>query len=196
MIEKFEEMNFLKSALLLIDIQNDYFKGGKSELYRTEEAAQNAILALTLCRKEKMPIFHVQHINLSPLAKFFRYNTPGCLIHQSVLPLPSEFVVVKHVPNAFSQTDLHQQLKALEIEHLIICGMMTHMCIDTTVRAAQDYGYPVTLLQDACTTKDLRGASGIIAAPVVHDTFIAALNGTFARIVATSTFIESMGEEE
>jgi nicotinamidase-related amidase len=186
----------MNTVLLLIDIQNDYFENGNSLLSHPEKAATNAARLLDLFRTSDLPVIHVQHINLSEGATFFIPNTEGVKINSSVTPISKEPIIKKNTPNSFYKTELKTTLDQLQIEHLVICGMMTHMCIDTTVRAAKDYGYRVTLVQDACTTKDLLGLDGVIPAQTVHNTFIAALNGIFANIIDTKDYaIELISNE-
>lgn len=181
------------SALLLIDIQNDYFPGGKSVLHQSGEAAAKAAQALAAYRKKGLPVLHIRHESLQPEAKFFLPGTPGADIHSLVEPAEGEQVLLKHVPNAFSGTSLHEELQAAGIRKLAICGMMTHMCIDTSVRAARDLGYAVTLLEDACATRDLEWQGERIPAVTVHKTMLAALNGTFARVMRVAQFLEMGG---
>jgi nicotinamidase-related amidase len=179
----------LNTALLLIDIQNDYFQHGRSELFHAEEAGVNAARVLDLFRREGLTVIHVQHINIREGATFFLPDTQGVQFYSMVTPKQEESVVIKNTPNSFYNTKLKETLDKLEIEQLVICGMMTHMCIDTTVRAAKDYGYKVTLIGDACATKDLVGSEGVIDARTVHNTFIAALNGMFASIVNSEEYV-------
>lgn len=181
----------LKSALLLIDIQNEYFTGGNNPLHAPEKAAANAKRVLDFFRDGGLPVFHIRHINLKPGAATFLPDSVGAEIHESVAPLGSERVIVKHYPSAFLQTDLADVLKQQHIGRLVVCGMMSHMCIDTTVRAAMDYGLTVTLLEDACTTKALEWGGQVIPAETVHQTFMAALNGRFAQVVTTKAFLEA-----
>jgi nicotinamidase-related amidase len=180
----------MNKALLLVDIQKDYFENGKSQLFEAERAAFQASKLVELFRKEGLPVIHVQHVNISEGATFFVPDTEGVQIHSSVFPNPEEVVIIKNAPNSFYHTDLSDTLNKGKVEHLIICGMMTHMCIDTTVRAAKDYGYKVTLIQDACATKNLMGPEGPIDARTVHNTFIAALNGVFASSMNADDFIK------
>ena len=129
----------MKSALILIDIQNDYFPGGAMELAGMTQAAAQARELLAACRQARRPIFHVQHLALGPGATFFRPDTPGVEIHESVRPLPGEALVRKHYPNAFRDTGLLEVLPSAGVEEVIIAGAMSHMCIDATTRAAFDY---------------------------------------------------------
>ena len=109
-------------ALVIIDIQNDYFPGGKMELVGSNAAAENAALLLAAFRKAQRPIFHVQHITLAPTATFFLPDTPGMQIHPLVCPQEDETVVQKHFPNSFRETPLldllhseHASRKSLEL---------------------------------------------------------------------------------
>lgn len=98
----------------------------------------------------------------------------------------NEKVIVKHFPDSFFNTELQKHLKPMKIKRLVVCGMMSHMCIDTTVRAAKQLGYEVILLSDACTTKDLSWNNTTIPVETVHNVFMASLQGTFAKVIATS----------
>lgn len=145
----------MKSALILIDIQNDYFKGGKSELNHPIKAAESAKIILNFFRENNLPVYHVQHINTNSKARFFLLGDTGTEINPLVIPEKNEKVFIKHFPNGFYNTGLYETLSNNGIRNIVVCGMMTHMCIDTTVRAAKDLGLSVTLIEDACTTKDL-----------------------------------------
>ncbi len=175
-------------ALLIIDVQNDYFEGGKSELYNPKAALKNIEKVLMIFRQRNLPVIHVQHINNREGATFFLPNTHGVLIHKNITPLESEYIVTKHAPNSFFETNLLDILKENSINELVICGMMSHMCIDTTTRACKDFGIKVTLLNDACATKNLSFHGEIIPAQTVHNTFMASLNGMFANVIDTQLF--------
>ena len=178
----------MKKALILIDIQNDYFPGGRFELNQPDAAAQNAQRVLAYFKKKGLPIFHVQHINMNPAAPFFRADTAGVNIKS---PLPEVRVIIKNTPDSFFNTDLLPLLNELAIEQLVICGMMSHMCVDTTVRSAKRLGFAIELLSDACTTRDLIWENTPVPAKLVHAAFMAALQNTFADVKRTETFIKS-----
>lgn len=181
------------SALLLIDIQNDYFPGGKWVLHEPVKAAVQAALVLADYRGRGLPVFHIRHESLQPGAVFFLPGTSGADIHPRVAPAEGERVLLKHVPNAFFGTGLNEELQAAGIKHLTVCGMMTHMCIDTSVRAARDYGYRVTLLEDACATRELEWQGQRLPADTVQKAMLAALNGTFARIMQVEPYLVESG---
>jgi nicotinamidase-related amidase len=179
----------MKSALLIIDIQNDYFPGGKMELIGSNQAGQNAKKVLSHFRENKLPVFHIQHINIRPGSTFFLPDTDGVNIHQDVFPLSNEIVIQKNYPNSFRNTNLLGILKREGITNLTICGMMTHMCIDATTRAAFDYSFACTLIHDACATRDLIFNDKIIPAEDVHNSFLAALNGVYAKVIGSEKYL-------
>ena len=172
-------------ALILIDIQNDYFPGGNMELCGSEAAANSAAQLLDAFRRAKRPVFHVQHISLAPTATFFLPGTPGALIHKSVAPHADETVVEKHFPNSFRDTTLLGLLKAQGIAGIVLAGMMTHMCVDTTTRAAFDLGFSCSLAHDACATRDLEHNGKTVCAADVQTAYMAALGQVFAQVRST-----------
>ena len=172
----------MQEALLVIDVQNDYFPGGTCELYQAYEAEDRIKSLIKESRTLQRPIIYIQHIN-PPDETFFLEGTYGCEISERIKPLLDDKVIVKYYPNSFLETELDSYLKEKGIKKLIVCGMMTHMCVDTTVRAAMDYGYEVDLVADACATMDLEIAGEIIPAQTVQKTFLASLEGVFANII-------------
>jgi nicotinamidase-related amidase len=180
----------MRTALLIVDVQNDYFPGGRNELAGPIPAAEKARLLLDAFRERKMPVVHVRHESTRPGATFFLPGTPGAQIHDSVRPLDGEIIVTKNFPNSFRGTGLLQLLRDQGIERLVVCGMMTHMCIDTTVRAAFDHGFPTLVAGDACATKNLAYMDNVIPAEQVHLAFLSALNGTFARVDTTGQILK------
>jgi nicotinamidase-related amidase len=185
----------MHTGLLLIDIQNDYFPGGKMELQGGIEASSCAQRLLSFFREGKMPVVHIQHSSVRPGATFFLPGTDGEKIHISVKPEPNEMIVQKHYPNSFRDTSLLEYLKKAGVTHLIICGMMTHMCVDATARAAFDYGFRSTIVSDACATRSLTFGDKSIPADHVHGAFMAALGPVYAKIVTTNDFISTQQKE-
>lgn len=175
-------------ALLLIDIQNDYFPGGFNELEGADEAAANARVILSAFRDSGFPVVHIQHLSPWPGATFFIPGTPGAEINVSVTPAQGEQVITKNYPNSFRETGLLEYLRAKGITELVVCGMMTHMCVDATVRAAKDYGFNITLIGDACATKDLMLNGITVKAETVHDAFLAALSNYYAAVINAKDF--------
>lgn len=176
-------------GLLLIDIQNDYFENGRMALVGPEAAGEIIARMLKKFREENLPVFHVRHEALAPAATFFLPGTNGAEIHACAQPLEGESVILKHFPNSFLKTGLLETLQKNQITDLVICGMMTHMCLDATVRAAKDLGFQCTVIGDGCATKDLELFGKKVKAAEVHTAFLAALNGTYASIVGADDFL-------
>ncbi|UFS72379.1 cysteine hydrolase [Geomonas sp. RF6] len=180
----------MKTALLLIDIQNDYFPGGRMELSGAEEAGARAGEALAHFRSQRLPVVHIQHISNRPGATFFLPDTDGAGIHSCVAPLPGEAVLQKHFPNSFRETALLEHLRQLGVERLAIAGMMTSMCVDATARAAFDLGFKNVLLHDAMATRDLLFGGRVVPAADVHGAFLAALGSVYGELKAVAEFLE------
>lgn len=172
----------MTTALLLIDLQNDYFPGGSMELVGAEVAVARAAAMLEAFRRRSLPVFHIQHLAKRPGATFFVPGTPGAEIHAAVAPAAGEPVLTKHFPSAFRETTLLEALRGVDAKNLVVAGMMTHMCVDTTVRAAADLGFACSLAQDACATRDLQFGGETVEAAKVQLAYLAALNGSFAAV--------------
>lgn len=179
----------MKDALLIIDVQNDYFPQGRWELHKANEVLANVKELLAYYRKNNLPVYHVQHIAPEG-APFFEVGTSGVEIHSEVSPFEGEKLIQKNYPSSFLKTNLREELEKDGITNLTVCGMMTHMCIDTTVRAAQDFGYGVRLVDDACTTKDLEVKGQVIDAETVHNTYMGSLAQGFAEIFNTQDIVK------
>jgi len=182
----------MTTALLIVDLQNDYFTGGAMPLVGTEEAAVQAARLLERFREAGRPVVHVRHLSVRPGATFFLPDTPGAEIHPSLAPRDGEPVVEKNFPNSFRDTALQERLGELGVDALLICGAMSHMCIDTTARAAFDLGFRCSVAADACATRDLEFAGRKVQAADVQAAFMAALALPFARVAATSELLDSL----
>jgi nicotinamidase-related amidase len=181
----------MNQALLLVDLQNDYFPGGKMELVGINQAAAQARALLDAWRQRQWPTYHIQHVSRPPRATFFLPETPGVEIHELIAPLPGETVIEKQFPNSFLGTGLKHRLIAARVPVLVICGAMSHMCIDATTRAGADLGFACTVIHDACATRDLRFVDTLIPAGQVHGAFMAALAAFYARVVSLEEFLRS-----
>lgn len=171
------------SALLVIDLQNDYFPGGAMELEGAEAAGANAAEALRRFRQRSLPVIHVRHLSVRPGATFFVPGTRGAEIQAAVQPLAGETVLEKNFPNSFRATALEKLLREAGVQNLVVAGMMTHMCVDASVRQAADLGFKVTLLGDACATRAQTFEGESVPARQVHAAFLAALNGFYAKVI-------------
>ncbi|MGV8138569.1 MAG: isochorismatase family protein [Mangrovibacterium sp.] len=185
----------MKKALIIIDIQNDYFETGTMPLVGADKACRNAKLILDRFRTEQLPVIFIQHLAPRPDATFFLPNTKGAEIHETIAPLKSEKVIVKHYPNSFRDTDLLKSLQENQISDLVICGMMTHMCVDATTRAAKDLGFNVIVIGDACATKDLVYDEKTVTAANVQTSFLSALNYFYSTVQTTEQYLKNAGTQ-
>jgi nicotinamidase-related amidase len=173
-----EVRNDIKTALLIIDIQNFYFPGEGPGLVNAEEASLMAKEILDIFRQEEQLIVHVRH-----------QSNRGFEIHENVMPIESEKVITKNEVNSFVGTDLQDYLNANNITRLVIIGMQTQMCVEAGVRAAHDIGYECVVIQDACATRDLTFNGHPIKAADVHASTLATLNdGGYASVIDLASF--------
>ncbi len=185
----------MKTALLLIDIQKDYFPGGRMPLVEPLAAAQKAYALLQCFREHGQPTVHIQHVSTRPNATFFLPGERGTDIHDAVAHFEGEPLVIKHFPNSFRETNLLELLKGRQTERLVVCGMMTHLCVDATVRAAADLGFQVILAADACATRDLAYGGTSIPAAHVQAAFLAALK-SYGQVLPTEEILAKLAAEQ
>lgn len=183
----------MTKALLLIDIQNDYFPGGEMELVGMDQASSFAAELLSRFRDEGSPLVHVRHVFADPGAPFFRAGTPGIEIHSSVAPRNDEAVVTKANVNAFLEPELKEILDREGVDELVIAGAMSHMCIEDTSRAAADLGYKCQVVHDACATRDQEFNGQVISAVDVHNTAMSALGFAYAEVLSLDQWRKAHG---
>lgn len=176
-----------KTALILVDIQNDYFDGGLWPVDRMERVAANAALLLAAARQRGDLVVHIRHENQIPDVPFLQPGTPGAGIHASVAPEGSEMVLTKHRANSFHGTGLLELLREAGIGAVTICGAMSQMCIDATARAAGDHGFQVTVAEDACGAKEMAFGGVEVSAAQVHAAFMMPLAMGYAQVVQTGS---------
>ena len=158
------------------------------ELTGIEDAGQKAGELLSVFRENNWLTFHIQHLSVRQGATFFLPDTPGAEFHDCIIPLADEQIIQKFYPNSFRETALLEELKKNEVEQLVICGAMSHMCIDATTRAAFDFGFKCVVIHDACATRDLEFEGQKIAAAQVHASFMAALGSAYATVLTLEAF--------
>ena len=171
-------------ALLIIDIQRDYFAGGAYPLVEPDAATRTARRLLDDFRSGGEPVVHLQHVWDAPEATFMRPGTDGVEIHPLVEPVAGESVIKKAAPNGFVGTPLERHLRDAGVDGLVVGGMMSSMCVDATVRAAVDLGFDVTVVHDACAAPDLEFGGRSIDGATVHAAFMAALADGYATVVS------------
>lgn len=183
----------MNAALVLLEIQNDYFPNGRIPLEKSVEAGAKAEQLLRVFREKKLPIIHVQHISTNPNASYMLPCTRGAEFHTSVQPTKGETIIKKHSANSFKDSQLLNHLIKNKINQLVICGMMTHTTIDATTRAAQDLGFHCTIIHDACAAKQLEFNFTTIPAQNVHHAFLAALQLNDVVVATTEDYLHKLG---
>lgn len=178
-----------KQALIVVDIQNDYFPQGKWPLVGADAAADNAARLIKTFRDAGDSVVHIRHEFTSEEAPFFTPNSEGAKLHPKVLNRADEPLVLKHFVNSFRETGLKSILDEQDIKELVVVGSMSHMCVDAITRAAADFGYKVTVIHDACATRDLEFNGVAVPAAQVHAAFMAALAFAYASVVSTNEFL-------
>ena len=165
-------------ALLIIDVQTAFYDKNSSDYaYRGEELLSNINKVASKARKHGVPIIYVQHDGgrgdtLEP-------GTPGWPIHPDIAPLDGEIIIRKPTPDSFYKTKLENELKARGIKKLVIMGIQSDWCVDTTVRRAYSLEYDVTVVEDGHTTVDTK----ILKAPQIIAHHNSIFGGRFAKLV-------------
>ncbi len=185
----------MNTALLLVDIQKEYFPGGRRELVNPLEAAKKAYMLLQCFREHGGQHVHIQHVSIKPDATSFIPGDRMTDIHDAVAHFEGEPLVQKHFPNSFRETNLLEILRGWNTERVVIAGMMTHMCVDATARAAGDLGFQVMVAEDACTTLDLEYGGTLIPAEHVHKAFMAALKN-YGQVMTSEQILAHLAAEQ
>ena len=171
----------IKTALLIVDIQNFYFPGDGPGLVGVEPASLVAKEVLQIFRDKNQLVVHVRH-----------QSAKGMEIHKNVEPIPGEKVITKEEVNSFMNTGLLEYLKSNSVNRLVIIGMQTHMCLEAAVRAAHDFGFECVVVQDACATKDLKFGEKVVKAEDVQTAVLAALTiGRYSKVIDLKTLKEN-----
>ncbi len=174
-----------ESVVIVVDAQKEYTEGALP-LAGIDRSIDALARFLDRARSEGAPVIHVVHIG-QPGGKICNPEGPFVEVIGRVRPVGNEPVIEKHFPSSFTQTTLEDELKRIGRKDLVITGYMTHMCINSTVRAATEAGYRCTVAADLTATRDLPdGKGGVIPAEVVKSVNLASLADRFAIVVEKS----------
>ena len=172
-----------EKALIVIDVQNDYFPGGVWHLPDAEKALPNINRLIELARERGDAVVFVQHVT-PPGAPVFAEGSEGGKLHADLGIRPDDVLFQKRHPSAFQDTGLHEHLQQQGVTAVDVCGFMTQMCCDTTSREAYSRGYTVRLFRDATAAKPLTVDGETLPHDLVHKVSLGALQ-SFAKIVTT-----------
>jgi nicotinamidase-related amidase len=173
-----------QSALILIDCQNTY-RMGLMKLDGVEEALGVCQTLLKRYRDAGRPIVHIQHD--AGAGSPYDVTAPIGAIADVVAPAGEEPVITKLYPSAFEKTNLDPVLRAQGVQDLVLAGFMTHVCVNSTARAAFNHGYRATVVGNATATRSLPSPDGdVVPAHTLHVASLAALHDIFAVVVPTA----------
>jgi len=147
----------MKSALLIIDVQQELFEVN-TRPFEADAVVERINALAAKARSAGSPVVFIQHEEPdSALA----YNSPGWELQHGLQVNDSDTRLRKTTSDSFLRTELLDLLASWHIDHLVICGYASEFCVDTTVRSAAAHGYPVILVSDAHTTHDKPHATGL-----------------------------------
>ena len=178
-----------KRAVIIVDLQKDYLATGRFALTGIDAAAANAARIVEASREKGDRIVHVHHISKEADSPLFAPNTDGIQPIPAVAPQEGDTVVIKNYPNSFRETVLQQTLQAEGISDVVVIGAMSDVCIDATARAAADLGYNLTVVHDACATRDKAFGDSVVPAAQVHATIMSALEFGYGKVTTTADFL-------
>jgi nicotinamidase-related amidase len=181
----------MKRAILVIDVQNEYFNGKLPVTY-PEDSFVNILKIVDAANLHGIPVIIIRHGNKQSSASLFVENSKGWQIHDKLLQKRYLKIIDKSLPGSFTNTELEAVLKTLGIETVVICGYMTQMCCDTTARQAFHIGYNVEFLSDATGTLAVLNYAGQISAQALHEAILVTQAMRFSKVISTSEWIKEI----
>lgn len=180
----------MNRALLVIDVQNEYFTGALPIMHPAGHLEQ--VLAAMDAAVGRVPTIVVQHHFSDPDKPFFQKGTPGWELHPEIKSRRHDLLIEKTLPGSFTGTPLEQWLREHNIGTVTIAGYMTHMCCDTTAREAVHRGLKVEFLRDATGTLALSNAAGEVTAEELHRSILCAQQMMLSEVLDVPTWIERL----
>ena len=183
----------MKRALLVIDVQNEYFTGRLPITYPKGSLA-NILNAMDAARESGVPVVVVQHSAEAPESPVFKKGSPGWQLHPEVISRPFDVMIEKHLPGSFTGTVLERWLHERNIDTLVISGYMTQMCCDTTARQAFHLGFSVEFLSDATGTLSVTNEGGTVTDEELHRSILVTQQMRFGKVMETESWIRRITE--
>ncbi|SCG86694.1 cysteine hydrolase family protein [Methanobacterium congolense] len=180
----------MKRALLIIDVQNEYFSGALPVSY-PRESFDNILRAIDVANRQKIPVVLVQHTNPED-APTFAKGSEGWKLHSEVKSKGYEHIIEKRLPGSFTGTDLEAWLRANNIDTVVVAGYMTQMCCDTTARQAMHLGFDVEFLSDATGTLSISNYAGEVSDEDLHKAILVTQAMRFSRVLTTEEWVENL----
>ncbi|WP_263144340.1 cysteine hydrolase family protein [Pseudomonas sp. RIT-PI-AD] len=178
-----------RRALIVIDVQNEYFTGDLPIEYpEVQGSLANILRAMDAAQAAAIPVVVLQHLSAEGSALFAR-GSDGAALHPEVAARPRDLLVEKQMASAFAGTGLGAWLRERQIDTLSVVGYMTHNCDDSTVRQAWHEGWAVELLHDATGAVPYTNALGQASAEEIHRVFTLVMHTGFASVLDTATWL-------
>ena len=181
----------MKQAVLIIDVQNEYFTG-KLPVTCPQGSLENILAVMDRARAAKIPVVIIQHTNTAPDAATFRKGTPGWELHDEIKQRHADIRIEKNLPGSFTGTGLEEWLKGEGVTCLTIAGYMTQMCCDTTARQAFHRGYTVNFLADATGTLAISNAAGSVSDADLHRAVLVTQQMRFSQVMTAGEWIAGL----
>lgn len=180
-----------KTALLLIDFQMEYYSGGLP-IPDGAAAAKNAADLVDWADQVGVHVIHIHHVAGNPKSPLFTPGGRHVAPHPLVVPADHHQRVTKGLPSSFVGTGLQVLLQERTADTLIITGLMTHMCVDSTTRDALSLGYKSIVAADACATRDLPDTTGngVLPHRELHRCSLSALADRYADVMSTEAILK------
>ncbi|HMK54814.1 MAG TPA: cysteine hydrolase family protein [Methanobacteriaceae archaeon] len=184
----------MKRALLVIDVQNEYFRG-QLPITHPSDSLKNILLTMDDALQNNIPIVVIQHTALQKDSKTFKKGSYQWEIHEDVLNRSPDLILEKNLPGSFTGTELEEWLRSRRVDTVVIAGYMTQMCCDTTARQAMHRGFRVEFLSDATGTLNISNYAGNISASCLHQAILITQAMKFSTVMSTEEWIEMIKEE-
>lgn len=181
----------MKRALLVIDVQNEYFTG-KLPISYPSGSLDNILQVMAIAHEQGMPIVVVRHTQPQADTPIFRQGSQEWQIHAEVAQRPYSFLIDKKVPGSFTDTQLETWLRNKGIDTVVICGYMTQMCCDTTARQASHLGFSVEFLSDATGTLSFKNNAGVATDEELHRATLVAQDTFISKVISTAEWIKNV----
>lgn len=180
----------MKRALLVIDVQNEYFNGKMTVSYPIGTLGK-ILSAIDTANRNDIPVIIIQHTASADSATFAK-GSMAWEVHPEVISKPHKYVIEKPAPGSFTGTGLEQILKDENVDTVVISGYMTQMCCDTTSRQAFHMGYKVEFLSDATGTLDISSKAGNVGAEALHKAILVTQSSVFSTVLSTGDWIKAV----
>lgn len=181
----------MKRALLVIDVQNEYFTG-QLPVTHPDKSLENILKVMQTATEQNIPVIVVQHTETEADTPVFKKGTPTWELHPEIAKQPHDLLIEKNLPGSFTGTELEDWLKAHEIDTIVISGYMTQMCCDTTARQAAHLNYSVEFLSDSTGTLAFENEAGRATAEELHRSTLVSQSSGLAKVLPTADWIASL----